>query len=675
MSFDIDSFLSTPRVSGLALSPDGSRLITSVARLSGDGKKFKTALWLLDPDGAAEPVRLTRSAPGESSPAFLPDGSVLFTSCRPDADADPDDDSDDVPQLWLLPAAGGEARQVACRPGGVDAVAVARDAGTVVYGAAVAPGASTVEEDRDWTKRRKDADVSAVLWDSYPIRYWDHNLGPQQRRLFAAPAPAGAADELGAATDLTPDPRGAIDVTELAGFDVTPDGRTVVVGWTATDDMLDRATQLVAIDVASAEQRVLAAEDKVLFNAPTCSPDGRLVAATRYQVPAQVGEAPDVTLWVVDLETGEGRDPAPELDLWPHDSAWSPDSRFLYFTADCRGQVPVFRVDVAGGEVVRLTAEGAYSELCPSPDGTRLYALRSSVAEPPVAVVLDAAAVEQQGRPLPTPGGFDELPGQVLDVEATADDGVTVRSWLVLPKGASADAPAPLVVWVHGGPLASWTTWSWRWCPHLLVERGFAVLMPDPALSTGYGRDFIQRGAGAWGERPFTDVMAAVDAAEGRPEIDESRTALMGGSFGGYLANWVAGHTDRFKGIVTHASLWGLDTFHGGTDDAVFWEWEIGNPYTQADRLLAHSPHKHVADISTPMLVIHGERDFRVPIAEGLRLYTDLKRHGVDARFLYFPDENHWILKPQNSRIWYDTVYAFLDHYLLGKNWAQPALL
>jgi dipeptidyl aminopeptidase/acylaminoacyl peptidase len=292
-----------------------------------------------------------------------------------------------------------------------------------------------------------------------------------------------------------------------------------------------------------------------------------------------------------------------------------------------------------------------------------------------VAVVLDAAAVEQQGRPLPTPGGFDELPGQVLDVEATADDGVTVRSWLVLPKGASADAPAPLVVWVHGGPLASWTTWSWRWCPHLLVERGFAVLMPDPALSTGYGRDFIQRGAGAWGERPFTDVMAAVDAAEGRPEIDESRTALMGGSFGGYLANWVAGHTDRFKGIVTHASLWGLDTFHGGTDDAVFWEWEIGNPYTQADRLLAHSPHKHVADISTPMLVIHGERDFRVPIAEGLRLYTDLKRHGVDARFLYFPDENHWILKPQNSRIWYDTVYAFLDHYLLGKNWAQPALL
>jgi dipeptidyl aminopeptidase/acylaminoacyl peptidase len=323
----------------------------------------------------------------------------------------------------LLPAAGGEARQVACRPGGVDAVAVARDAGTVVYGAAVAPGASTVEEDRDWTKRRKDADVSAVLWDSYPIRYWDHNLGPQQRRLFAAPAPAGAADELGAATDLTPDPRGAIDVTELAGFDVTPDGRTVVVGWTATDDMLDRATQLVAIDVASAEQRVLAAEDKVLFNAPTCSPDGRLVAATRYQVPAQVGEAPDVTLWVVDLETGEGRDPAPELDLWPHDSAWSPDSRFLYFTADCRGQVPVFRVDVAGGEVVRLTAEGAYSELCPSPDGTRLYALRSSVAEPPVAGGARRCGGRAAGPSAADPRRLRRAAGQVLDVEATADDG------------------------------------------------------------------------------------------------------------------------------------------------------------------------------------------------------------------------------------------------------------
>jgi pimeloyl-ACP methyl ester carboxylesterase len=290
-------------------------------------------------------------------------------------------------------------------------------------------------------------------------------------------------------------------------------------------------------------------------------------------------------------------------------------------------------------------------------------------------VVLDAAAVEQQGRPLPTPGGFDELPARSSTSKRRPTTGVTVRSWLVLPKGASADAPAPLVVWVHGGPLASWTTWSWRWCPHLLVERGFAVLMPDPALSTGYGRDFIQRGAGAWGERPFTDVMAAVDAAEGRPEIDESRTALMGGSFGGYLANWVAGHTDRFKGIVTHASLWGprhvprRDRRRGvlgvGDRQPLHAGRSAARPFpAQARRRHQHADAGHPRRARLPRPDRRGSAALHRPQAAR-------RRRAVPV----LPDENHWILKPQNSRIWYDTVYAFLDHYLLGKNWAQPALL
>jgi len=677
MAFDLDRFLSAPRVAGLALSPDGTRLVTSVAQLAPDGKKFRTALWQLDPDGAAEPVRLTRSAPGEAAPSFLPDGSVLFTSCRPDADAKPEDGDagNDLPQLWLLPAAGGEARQVASMPAGIDRAVVARETGTVVYAAGCAPRASSADEDRDWAKARKDADVSAVLWDRYPIRFWDHALGPRERRLYAAAPPAAAADKVGEPVDLTPEPRGALDVDDFAEFDVTPDGRTVVVAWTPTEDMLTRFTQLVAIDVETSERRVLAAEEMVFFGGPACSPDGRFVVGTRYQATGSPDVAGDQTLWLLDLQTGEGRDLLPELDLWPRSPVWSPDSQCVYFVADFRGQVPVFRVELSTGQVTRLSADGAFGELCQAPDGKRLFALRTSHVEPHRAVVLDVDAVEQEARPLASPGGFDDLPGRLVDVDATADDGVPIRSWLLLPKGASAQAPAPLLVWVHGGPLASWTEWSWRWCPHLLAERGYAVLLPDPALSTGYGREFIQRGAGAWGERPYTDVMVAVDAAEQRTDIDDSRTALMGGSFGGYLANWVAGQTDRFKAIVTHASLWALDTFHGGTDDAVWWEWEVGNPYTEPERLLTHSPHRHVANIRTPMLVIHGDRDYRVPIAEGLRLYTDLKRHGADVRFLYFPDENHWVLKPQNSRVWYETVFAFLDHYVLGKDWSQPRLL
>ncbi|MGH3666570.1 MAG: alpha/beta hydrolase family protein [Egibacteraceae bacterium] len=173
----------------------------------------------------------------------------------------------------------------------------------------------------------------------------------------------------------------------------------------------------------------------------------------------------------------------------------------------------------------------------------------------------------------------------------------------------------------------------------------------------------------------YDDLMRAVDGVVKRPENAETRTAAMGGSFGGYMANWIAGHSDRFSAIVAHASLWALEQFHGTTDQGVWWEREFGDPYVDPSGYAEHSPHRHVGNIRTPMLVIHGEQDFRVPIGEGLRLWTDLRRHGVQARFLYFPDENHWVLKPNNGRVWYATVCAFLDHHVLGAEWRQPTLL
>jgi dipeptidyl aminopeptidase/acylaminoacyl peptidase len=231
------------------------------------------------------------------------------------------------------------------------------------------------------------------------------------------------------------------------------------------------------------------------------------------------------------------------------------------------------------------------------------------------------------------------------------------------------------VVFIHGGPLMSWSTWSWRWNPYLLNAAGYAVLLPDPALSTGYGRAFVARGRGRWGDEPFTDLMALVDAAVARPEVDEGRTAAMGGSFGGYMANWVAGQTDRFRCIVTHASLGSLEQFHGTPDYAAWWEREFGPPEVAAERYRRHSPDVAADRIRTPMLAIHGERDHREPIGEALRLWTDLTRFGVDAKLLWFPDEYHWILSPPHVRVWYETVLAFLDQHVLGKDWARPELL
>ena len=267
------------------------------------------------------------------------------------------------------------------------------------------------------------------------------------------------------------------------------------------------------------------------------------------------------------------------------------------------------------------------------------------------------------------------LPGTLTEVQTVAADGATIRGWLVLPAGASAGAPAPLLLWVHGGPVMSWNSWSWRWNPWLMAERGYAVLLPDPALSTGYGHDFIARGHGRWGEAPFTDVMAITDAVVARPDIDAARTAMMGGSFGGYMANWMAGHTDRFSAIVSHAGLWALDQMFATTDLPSYWRRQFGDPLTQPGRYLENSPNLHVAAIRTPMLVIHGDKDYRVPVGEALRLWADLAGRPADAKFLYFPDENHWILTPGHVIVWYETVLAFLAQHVLGEPWRRPDLL
>jgi dipeptidyl aminopeptidase/acylaminoacyl peptidase len=672
--FDLDHYLDLPRVSGLVLAPDGGRLVASVATVAPDGKRFVSSLWELDPEGRRAPRRLTRSAPGESGAAFLPDGSLLFTSARenPAGEAERRDGDDERPALWLLPAGGGEAMQVAATPAGIHAVRVARASGTVVYATGVHPGAETLEEDERRAKAAGDAGVVAQLIEHYPIRHWDHWLGPREPRLLSASPPADGEDGLGPPSDLTPVPGRALDE---ASFAVTPDGSCVVTTWEADTPRRPR-TLLVALN-GQDDRRVLIDQPGVWLREVACSPDGRAVVCQRATYGSRE-EAPEVTLWLVDLASGEGRDLLPGFEGWPAEAAWAPDGAALYFVADADGRTPVYRVELGGergGQVTRLTGEGAYSDLCPAPDGRHLYALRSSLAGPPQAVALEVDAPGQEPRALPTPGLPLALPGTVAEVEATADDGTRVRSWLVLPPGAGPGSPAPLLVFIHGGPLSSWSDWSWRWNPQLLAARGYAVLLPDPALSTGYGQAFIERGRGRWGERPYTDLVAAVDAAVARPDVDGSRTAAMGGSFGGYMANWVAGHTGRFRCIVTHASIWSLGQFRGTTDYAPWWECEFGDPEHERPRYEANSPDRHADAIRTPMLVIHGERDHRVPISEALRLWTDLSLREVEAKFLYFPDENHWILKPQNVRVWYETVFAFLDHHVLGKEWTRPPLL
>ncbi|MFF2831189.1 prolyl oligopeptidase family serine peptidase [Cellulosimicrobium cellulans] len=736
---DLDQYLAIPRVGGLALSPDGARLVTSVQTLDPKRTGYRTALWEVDPAGGAPARRLTRSTKGESSATFTGAGDVLFTSARPD----PDGGSDDDPKvaLWLLPATGGEARVVATAPAGVSGPLAATDAPVVSVAASVLPSARDLAHDAELRSARKDAKVAAILHSAYPVRQWDHDLGPDEAHRFVGdlttlvdepahplPDPAGASGAEPGGTDVTDDhgphdPR-LLDLRDVTrgveqgtapgralhehSADLSGDGTTLVTTWQVAGPGPQVRNTLVAIDTATGARRTLVDEPSAEAHWPRISPDGAWVAFVRETI-STPHQAPEESLAVVPLHAPDGpagaveghddsattraenhatpRTLVPHWDRWPTSLRWLPDGSGLLVTADDDGRGPVFLVAFSpdgtteNGTAERVTGDDAvFTDVQVAPDGRTAYALRTSYLEPSHPVRIDLGAFLGSGvagsrtpvpaTPLRGPVARPDLPGTLVDVETAASDDVRVRGWLALPHGASADDPAPLLLWIHGGPLGSWNAWSWRWNPWLMVARGYAVLLPDPALSTGYGQDFVQRGWGSWGKAPYTDLLAITDAVEARPEVDATRTAAMGGSFGGYMANWVAGHTDRFRAVVTHASLWALDQFGPTTDHAYYWAREM-----TPEMALENSPHRFVGDIVTPMLVIHGDKDYRVPIGEGLRLWYELLESsglpaGADGetvhRFLFYPDENHWILQPQHAKVWYQVVLAFLAEHVLG---------
>jgi dipeptidyl aminopeptidase/acylaminoacyl peptidase len=652
---DLDDFLALPRVSGLAVSPDGTRAVTTVSELNSARDEFVTALWELDVAGERPARRLTRGAKGESSPAFTASNDLLFVAKRdvPGAQAD----AEPAASLWRLPVAGGEAEAVLDLPGGVSAVHAARAADVTLVTTSLLSSARDLDDDKRLRAVRKETKVSALLHTGYPVRHWDHDIGPGQPHLL---------DVIGV-RDLTPEPGQGL---REANADVSADGTFVVTSWSVPGPGASLREVLVRVDVASCERTTIVDDPTADVGAPAISPDGRSVSFVRetHSTPTQ---APRITLCCMTF--GEPfTEVATDWDRWPASVGWTADGSSLLVTADDAGRCPVFVVDPATSAVTRLTDDDfSYSNVCAAPGGVT-FALRSSYAAATHPVRIDA---DGSVTPLPcieTPA----LPGELTEVTARAEDGVEIRSWLVLPEG---ETPAPLVLWIHGGPLGSWNTWHWRWNPWLLAARGYAVLMPDPALSTGYGQDFIQRGWGAWGFAPYTDLMAATDAALGHPRVDGTRTAAMGGSFGGYMANWIAGHTDRFDAIVTHASLWALDQFGPTTDGAYWWAREM-----TAQMAERNSPHRSVGAISTPTLVIHGDKDFRVPIGEGLRLWFELlTQSSLPAaddgtsphQFLYFPTEGHWVLAPQHAKVWYQVVLAFLGRHLLGEEAELPETL
>lgn len=682
---DLRAYAATPRLQSVLLSPDGNTLLVSMAELNHDRTGFVTAWWSVDPRGERPARRYTRSTEGESGAAFRTDGSLIFGSGRavpppaqhygPKPATEP---SDDDGVLWCLPAAGGEAYPIARRYGGWNAVTAARARNQLILTASAYPGTESEPADQELRKLRKDKKVSAILHETYPVRFWDHDLGTAETRHYAVDLDDHSVRD---GTRLDPE----LDVTDLTRLApgagrklddvqaIADDGSFAIAGWEIPRGRGVSTAGLAELDLTGGGVVLRADEAAANYGGAQISPDGTLIAASREPLPT-VEQAPTVRLVLIDRTTGRQRTLADEWDRWPAPCAFSPDSSTLYVVADENGDAPVFAVDIATGAVRRITGSGSFGSVTLSPDGSTLYAIRSSYDDPGTVVAI--ATSDGTVTELPGPVTYPDLPGRLVDVETTVSDGSRVRGYLALPHDADAAHPAPLALFIHGGPLSSWNAWSWRWCPWLLVSRGYAVLLPDPALSTGYGQEFIQRGWGRWGAEPYTDLMEITDAVQSRDDIDGDDMVALGGSFGGYMANWVAGHTDRFSAIVTHASLWNLESFRYTTDNGIYWLNEL------SDRMVAeYSPHRFAHRISTPMLVIHGDRDYRVPISEGLGLWASLlsaydgEPEDLPHKFLYFPDENHWVLSPQHSIVWYETVLGFLESVRTGRNFQRSRVL
>lgn len=650
---NVQALVALGRLADLCPSPCGGWLAASVARLEDEGSRYVHDLWRVPLDGGAA-IRLTRGPWNDRSPRFRADGALLFLSNRP-VGKGPDKGEDQRSQIWLLPERG-EPRRLTDEPLGVLDYAVS-EAG-VIARAPVWPGV-VHEKQREHARDVAEKGPSGLRYTTMTVRHWDAWLSP------AAPHFISYDLEGGGRRDLTPTAdREHRDVD----WDLSWDGRTLVSGAAFVDEDRIHSVRLVAIDVPSGHARPLGPTGRVRHQGLRLDDAGKRVATQREQ------RAPDTlgarSLVVLDLESGAEETWDPSWDRWPVPAAWI-DADTLLCSVDEQGRTDLALVGAHEHEALTDAHTYASAQLVRGGSAAgAVVAIRSGLRECPRPVLVPrpatsattTATATAAPRALADVSGFDpERLASVVSEElfVPTADGKTVHTYLLRPAG---EGPFPTVLWIHGGPISHFgDVWHWRWNPLVLLDAGFAVALPNARGSTGYGHDFAAEVWADWGGRCFDDLMRVTDALAARPEV--GALAAMGGSFGGYMTAWIGGQTDRFAALVTHAGLFDLRAFYGVTDYPGFFGSMMGARPWEGD-LDRHSPHRGVERWRSPTLVIHGERDFRVPIGEALALFEALQAHGVESELLVFPDENHWILKPRNVEQWYGHVLEFLDRHL-----------
>ncbi len=647
-TFDAPTLVGMRRVESVTPSPDATWLAVAVQRLDHENRsKYVTDLWRV-PLGGGEPTPLTRGKWNDRAPAFRSDGALLFLSNRPTGAKD-DDGHDKRSQVFAFLVTGGEPVCLTDEPLGVAAFQTAVHADVMCVQVPLLPEVPYAEQ-RKAVKERGENGPTALTYDEMPVRFWDHWLPPQVDHLVTYVDGARA-------RDLTPN---AGPEMRRSDWRLSPDGRVVAFHGTHTSD--DRLANQTAelIDVGTGERRELLSADRTWIGNPVFSPDGARIAMSRHT--RRDGEFGAPTLIVVDAASGVETEVEISMDEGLAPVAWSPDGRRIVLSGPLATHRPVFTVDVASGELARITAVTAGgTHLGVAICGDGIVGVRSSVVQPP-EVFQCALSPGAEPTVLTNLSGFEGAGfAKVENHTVVSTDGASVQYRVVRP--AQSSGPLPCIMAIHGGPIADWgDIWHWRWNSLVLAAAGFVVALPNPRGSVGFGQEFIEGiWNNSWGGQCYEDLMAVADALCERDDVDASRVVAMGGSFGGYMTNWIGTQTDRFRCLVTHASIFDMTAFHGVTDMPAWWAFSFGvAPYADRKAFDRYSPVAHVENWKSPTLVIHGDRDYRVPIGESLSLFEALKVHDVDARLLVFPDENHWILRPKNVEAWYANVLDFI---------------
>jgi dipeptidyl aminopeptidase/acylaminoacyl peptidase len=659
--FDVRDLVTLDRVSDPQVSPDGRTLVYALRQTDLDAGKSVNSLWRVDLGReGAQPRRITAEGESWSSARFGGDGRLYALSGRSGSS-----------QVWRLGLDGGVAVQVTDYPLGVEAYRISRDGGRI----AVAMAMFTDCDSPACTKRRMDEraaeKATGRVYDSLFVRHWDTWKDGTRSQLFVADigrdGKAGAPVWVskGLEGDVPPKPFGGDEAFTFDG-----DGSHVVFTLRDTKAGLEAlSTNLdlwrAPVDGSAAPENLRAA-NKASDNTPVFSPDGKTLAYLAMS--HAMYEADRQRIVLRDLESGRERELAPEWDRSPGSIAFSKDGRTLYASADDTGQHPLFAIDVRNGEVKRLTQAGYVSGFAVAEDRI-VYAwddLRSPVDLFAIdADGGDAARLTRYNAERLAGAGLGEF--EQFSFYGAGDD--TVHGYVVKPWNYEEGRKYPVAFIIHGGPQGSMGNhWHYRWNPQTYAGAGFAAVFIDFHGSTGYGQAFTDAIRTDWGGKPLEDLQKGLRTALARYDwLDGERVCALGASYGGYMVNWIAGQwPEAFDCLVNHSGIFDNRTMYYATEELWFTEWEHGaKPYYENPAAYEkHNPAAHVDKWRVPMLVIHSDLDFRVPLEQGIATFTALQRKGIPSRFLRFPDENHWILKPANSILWHDTVNAWLKRWL-----------